>query len=178
MLRRSHEHHRDFRARRDAAIPTAAANRDQDRYIMITFPRHKFKMPIFLAGRRSATASARANATLTISTCAPIFIAQGGHLRPQRACSCAATSSTNALIGVGCHQPFVCRASNPHSARGTTACHFPRFRSLKAFGRRPRCKPRRRDRPASETLNIFDRGGGLCRAAHFRFAPKADVRSL
>jgi hypothetical protein len=22
-----------------------------------------------------------------------------------------------------------------------------------------------------------DRGGGLCRAAHFRFAPKADVRS-
>jgi len=25
---------------------------------------------------------------------------------------------------------------------------------LKAFGRRPRCKPHRRDRPASETLNI------------------------
>jgi hypothetical protein len=24
---------------------------------------------------------------------------------------------------------------------------------------------------------IFDGGGGLCRAAHFRFAPKADVRS-
>jgi hypothetical protein len=24
---------------------------------------------------------------------------------------------------------------------------------------------------------IFDRGGGLCRAADFRFAPKADVRS-
>ena len=24
---------------------------------------------------------------------------------------------------------------------------------------------------------IFDRGDGLCRAAHFRFAPKADVRS-
>src|SRR3984893_4107329 len=39
------------------------------------------------------------------------------------------------------------------SARGTIACHFPRFRSLKAFGRRPRCKPHRRDRPASETLN-------------------------
>ena len=43
--------------------------------------------------------------------------------------------------------------SNPHSARGTTACHFPRFRSLKAFGRRPRCPPQCRDRPASETLN-------------------------
>jgi hypothetical protein len=24
---------------------------------------------------------------------------------------------------------------------------------------------------------IFDRGSGLCRAAHFRFAPKADVRA-
>jgi hypothetical protein len=40
------------------------------------------------------------------------------------------------------------------AACGTTACHFPRFRLLKAFGRRPRCTPRRRDRPASETLNI------------------------
>jgi len=38
VLRRSHEHHRDLQARLDAAIPTAAANRDQDRYIMITFP--------------------------------------------------------------------------------------------------------------------------------------------
>src|SRR6266851_5642076 len=47
-------------------------------------------------------------------------------------------------------------AKNPHSARGTIACHFPRFRSLKAFGRRPRCKPHRRDRPASETLNKAD----------------------
>ena len=66
--------------------------------------------------------------------------------------SCAATSSTNALMGVGCHQPVRLPRANPHSARGTTACHFPRFRSLKAFGRRPRCTPRRRDRPASETL--------------------------
>src|SRR5258708_35997553 len=38
-------------------------------------------------------------------------------------------------------------------ARGATACHFPRVPSLKAFGRRPRCKPHRCDRPASETLN-------------------------
>ena len=71
--------------------------------------------------------------------------------------SCPATSSTNALMGVGGHQPVRLPRANPHSARGTTACHFPRFRSLKAFGRRPRCTPRRRDRPASETLNIRDR---------------------
>src|SRR6266851_73093 len=38
-------------------------------------------------------------------------------------------------------------------ARGATACNFPRVPSLKAFGRRPRCKPHRCDRPASETLN-------------------------
>ncbi len=66
--------------------------------------------------------------------------------------SCAATSSAIALIGVARRHAALPRA-NPHSARGTLACHFPRFRSLKAFGRRPRCKPRRRHGPASETLN-------------------------
>jgi hypothetical protein len=40
MLRRSHEHHRDLQARRDAAISTAAANRDQDRYVMTTIPKN------------------------------------------------------------------------------------------------------------------------------------------
>ena len=66
--------------------------------------------------------------------------------------SCAATSSANTLIGVGCPHPLPSRA-NLHSARGATACHFPRVPSMQAFGRRPRCKPHRCDRPASETLN-------------------------
>jgi hypothetical protein len=66
--------------------------------------------------------------------------------------SCAATSPANTLIGVGCPHPPPSRA-NLHSARGATACHFPRVPSLKAFGRRPRCKPHRCDWPASETLN-------------------------
>src|SRR5438876_265532 len=51
--------------------------------------------------------------------------------------SCAATSSTNAFNGVGCHHAPRLPRSNPHSARSTTACHFPRFPSLEAFGRRP-----------------------------------------
>jgi hypothetical protein len=51
--------------------------------------------------------------------------------------SCAATSSTNAFNGVGCHHAPRRPRSNPHSARSTTACHFPRFPSLEAFGRRP-----------------------------------------
>ena len=37
VLLRSHEHHRDLQPRLDTAIQTAA-NRDQDRYVMITFP--------------------------------------------------------------------------------------------------------------------------------------------
>jgi hypothetical protein len=44
-----------------------------------------------------------------------------------------------------------------------------RFLSLKAFGRRPRCKPHRRHGPASETLNIFGCVGGVGIPANFRF---------
>ena len=43
----------------------------------------------------------------------------------------------NAFNGVGCHHAPLLPCSNPHSAPGTTACHFPRFRSLEAFVRRP-----------------------------------------
>ena len=46
---------------------------------------------------------------------------------------------------------------NSYSASRTTNLLPSRFLSLKAFGRRPRCKPHRRHGPASETLNIFDR---------------------
>src|SRR5258708_7353999 len=49
--------------------------------------------------------------------------------------------------------------SIPPGARGAPACNFPRVPSLKAFGRRPRCKPHRCDRPASETLNNSGRRG-------------------
>src|SRR6202043_463023 len=48
------------------------------------------------------------------------------------------------------------RHSYSHSASRTTNLLPSRFLSLKAFGRRPRCKPHRRHGPASETLNISD----------------------
>ena len=69
--------------------------------------------------------------------------------------SCAVTSSTNAFNGVGCHHAPLLPRSNPHSAHGTTACHFPRFRSLEAFVRRPLASvfAAIRHRPASETLH-------------------------
>ena len=55
-------------------------------------------------------------------------------------CSATVASLSPAIIAA-----LLLRA-NPHSTRGTTACNFPRFRSLKAFGRRPRCMPHRRNR--------------------------------
>ena len=123
-------------------------------------------MPICLAGRRSATA-----ALVQICVCDLNVAIDPRGLRqiPVSAAyqSCAATSSAIALVGVG-RRHTALPSANPHSARGTVACHFPRLRSLKAFGRRPRCKPRRRHGPASETLNIHD----IFR--HVRFAPKSD----
>ena len=110
-------------------------------------------MSIFLTGRRSATTTLAQIHAYDLNLCTDLHCSRRT-LTLAAPRSCAATSSTNALMGVGCHQPVRLPRANPHSARGTTACHFPRFRSLKAFGRRPRCTPRRRDRPASETLNI------------------------
>ena len=112
-------------------------------------------MSIFLTGRRSATTTLAQIHAYDLNLCTDLHCSRRTLTLAPR--SCPATSSTNALMGVGCHQPVRLPRANPHSARGTTACHFPRFRSLKAFGRRPRCTPRRRDRPASETLNIRDR---------------------
>ena len=105
-------------------------------------------MSIFLTGRRSATTTLAQIHAYDLNLCTDLHCSRRT-LTLAAPRSCAATSSTNALMGVGCHQPVRLPRANPHSARGTTACHFPRFRSLKAFGRRPRCTPRRRDRPAS-----------------------------
>jgi len=113
-------------------------------------------MSIFLTGRRSATTTLAQIHAYDLNLCTALHCSRRTLTLAPR--SCPATSSTNALMGVGCHQPVRLPRANPHSARGTTACHFPRFRSLKAFGRRPRCTPRRRDRPASETLNNRRRG--------------------
>src|SRR5713226_8197241 len=49
----------------------------------------------------------------------------------------AATPSTNPLNRVGSPRVPQLRRSNPHSARGTTACQFPRFPPLEVFVRRP-----------------------------------------
>ena len=110
-------------------------------------------MSIFLTGRRSATTTLAQIHAYHLNLCTDLHCSRRTlTLAVPR--SCPAMSSTNAPMGIGCHQPVRLPRANPHSARGTTTCHFPRFRSLKAFGRRPRCTPRRRDRPAPETLNI------------------------
>jgi hypothetical protein len=51
--------------------------------------------------------------------------------------SCPATPSTNPLNRVGCPRAPHLQRPNPHRARCTTAAHFPRFRPLEVFVRRP-----------------------------------------
>ena len=102
-------------------------------------------MSIFLTGRRSPTTTLAQMHAYDLNLCTDLHCSRPT-LTLAAPCSSAATSPTNALMGVGCRQPVRLPRANPRSARGTTACHFPRFRSLKAFGRRPRCTPRRRDR--------------------------------
>src|SRR5450755_2747744 len=153
VLRRSHEHHRDLQPRLDTTIQTAAANRDQDRYVMITFPTSQIQNPVLPRRPSIRHGGARANMplprqrrhrsswlTADSRTCdRPIMrrnvVSQHTHRR--RALMHLRRAQTSIALG----------------ARGATACHFPRVPSLKAFGRRPRCKPHRCDRPASETLN-------------------------
>jgi hypothetical protein len=64
VLRRSHEHHRDLQPRLDTAIQTAAANRDQDRYVMITFPTSQILNPVLPRRPSIRHGGARANMPL------------------------------------------------------------------------------------------------------------------
>jgi hypothetical protein len=140
--------------RLDTAIQTAAANRDQDRYVMITFPTSQIQNPVLprrpsiRPGRRSCKYA------FAMSTSPSIFLAyrRFPHLwrtnhAPQR------RQPTLSSASVALTHLRRAQTSIALGARGATACHFPRVPSLKAFGRRPRCKPHRCDRPASETLN-------------------------
>ena len=132
-------------------------------------------MPIFLAGRRPATAALAQTHARDLNLRTDLHCARRILAIAQRS-SCLATPSANALMGASRRHAALPRA-NPHSARGATACQFPRFRSLKAFGRRPRCKPHRRHGPASETLNIRYRFGVRRKSPDDRNAPKADAES-
>src|SRR6478609_4317793 len=96
-------------------------------------------MPIFLAGRRSATAAFAQMHARNLNLLTNLHHSRQ-ILTLNVAWSCAPTSSTNAFNGGSCHHPPRLPRSNPHSDRGTTASHFPRFPSLEAFGRRPQAR--------------------------------------
>jgi hypothetical protein len=127
-------------------------------------------MPTLLAGCRAATAPLAQMHVCDVKLCADLSRARPT-LTLATACSSTATSSANAIITVACHYA-ASAARKPHSTRGTTACHFPRFHSLKAFGRRPRCNPHRRNRPASETLINRVRDGRGPTLARVRYPSK------
>ena len=124
-------------------------------------------MPIVPAGRRSATAALAQSCVCDLNLGIDL---RGSRQIPAATAgqSCAATPSTNAFNGVDCHNPPRLPGPNPHSARGTTACHFPRFPSLEAFGRRP--QPRRsRHRPSA---------AGIRNPSHYRNRSRPTSRKM
>jgi len=95
-------------------------DRDQDRFVMITFPTSQIQHPVL---PRSATA-----ALVQICLChVNVAIDLPGLPQipaPATDQSCAATSSANTLIGVGCpHAPPSC--ANLHSARRSRRHRLP-----------------------------------------------------
>jgi hypothetical protein len=138
LLRWPHDHHREVRTRLNTALSANTTNCDQDRYVMITIAPSQIHNTHRCAGRSTTPALAQLRAsdpslyTLCIALHRPNQIPT---LTTKR--SCAATPSINALNRVGCPRAPHRRRSNPHRARCTIASHFPRFRPLEGFVRRP-----------------------------------------
>ena len=144
----------DYFDRLDTASSADRSNhRHQDRYVMITFPTSRIQNPDLPRRPSIRNGGARANLHLRRQR-RHIFLAyrRFPHLRrtnhaPQRRQPTHSSASLALTQLRGAQTPIAL------GARRATACHFPRVPSLKAFGRRPQCKPHRCDRPASETLN-------------------------
>jgi len=140
----------------DTAIQTAVANRDQDRYVMITFPPH---LTDFTKSRSSSPAldpprRRSCKYAFATSTSPSIFLdyRRFPHLPPTNHAR-QRRQPTHSSVSVALTHLRRAQTSIALGARGATACHFPRVRSLAAFGRRLRYKPHRCHPPASETLN-------------------------
>jgi hypothetical protein len=170
-LRRSHEHHRNLHARLDAAIPTAAAaNCDQDRYVVITSPCYRFKIPIVLAGRRSATA-----ALVQICFCDLNMAIDLRGLRqipaPAADQSCAAKSSTNALMAGACRHAAP-PPTNPHNERHRRL-PLPAVSFIEGFRTPPPVQAASSQSAGIRNPQHSRPGGTSGRSSHVRFAPIA-----
>jgi len=102
---------------------------------------------------------------------------------PAAACSSAVSSSANALRRSAFLQAPQPRHSNPHSASRIANLRPLRFLSLKAFGRRPPCKPHRRDqiapeRPQPSQYAILVRAGEPAVSDHIRDKDRGKSPSL
>jgi hypothetical protein len=114
VLRRSHEYHRDLQPRFDTSIQTAVANRDQARYVMITFSTSQMQNPDLPCRPAIRNGGARANLPLQRQRChrSSSFTADSSSCdRPTR----AAMSSASTLIGIGC----------PHALPSCANLHSP-----------------------------------------------------
>src|SRR5450432_3255051 len=159
VLRRSHEHHRDLQPRLDTTIQTAAANRDQDRYVMITFPTLQIQNPVLPRRPSIRHGGARANMPLP-------------RQRRHRSSWLTADSRTcrrpimrgNVVSqrGIGCpHAPPSC--ANLHSARRSRRHRlpFPAGSFIEGFRTPATVQAASLRRPASETLNNTGNGASF-----------------
>jgi len=120
-------------------IQTAVANRDQDRYVMITFPTSQIQNPVLPRRPSIRHGGARANMPLPRQTSPSIFLAyrRFPHLPPTNHAR-QRRQPTHSSVPVALTHLRRAQTSIALGARGATACHFPRVRSLAAFGRRLR----------------------------------------
>jgi hypothetical protein len=137
VLRRPHDHHRDFRARLRTEVPPHAAGGNQDRHLMMPSPsiytysnaRHSYRL---LAGIAQARIAALHSITVTrpILPRYPQIARSHRRIRPRLAASRSRHPLQSSLSKP---EP----AAKSHSARGTARAYVPRFRALALFGRRP-----------------------------------------
>ena len=154
VLRRSHDHHRDLRARLDAT-PSANRSDDQDRQIMTPLAPRSRKLARSPRWCSTGHAGARPNARLSRQIAqerAPFGTASRSPM--SRSAAAPQANLAHRLVRDRTHHP---RQSNPHSARRVTHVSLPAVSSLGGFPT-PAARAGRavRQRPASENLHKSD----------------------
>ena len=155
MLRRPHDHHRDLRARLSAKAPHhARSDSDQDRHLMIlvaTDRKPHSRSLFLLALSRQRPRSRRATGVGRART---INIVIAAFVRRVHSCThtpCFADKSIGSTTSIQFPQALR-RGQIPIAPAAPQLPHFPRFRALALFGRRPQERVDRLVNPASENL--------------------------
>jgi len=154
VLRRPHDHHRDFRARMRAQVPAfATARGNQDRHLMMPSPAiYTYSNARHSRWLSASTAQARIAALHSIAVARPILSRYRRSLVHTDACDPGLPQADRGDR----FNPISASPNprqNPHSARGTAPAYVPRFRALALFGRRPQERVDSVVIPASKNLH-------------------------